>query len=137
MMIDSFTGEYGFLSNFYPCPIELDGELYPSVEHAFQAAKTDDFSMRWLIMNASTAGAAKKFGRTAPLRKGWDEMRVEVMRGLLKQKFRYLPLAQKLRDTGEAELIEGNWWGDQFWGVCHGKGKNHLGRLLMEIRKEL
>ena len=46
-------------------------------------------------------------------------------------------LADCLVDTGDQPLIEGNTWGDRFWGVCGGTGMNHLGRLLMEVREEL
>ena len=36
--------------------------------------------------------------------------------------------------TGDAELIEGNNWGDTYWGKCNGQGLNRLGILLMQIR---
>ena len=57
------------------------------------------------------------------------------MRDALIQKFSDKKLQKKLIDTGDAELIEGNWWGDKFWGVCEGEGENHLGKLLMEVRE--
>jgi hypothetical protein len=54
---------------------------------------------------------------------------------LLMQKFtRHPQLARELVGTGDAELVEGNTWGDEFWGVCNGRGSNQLGRLLMEVR---
>ena len=40
MAIDSFTGDYHFLSNFAASKVELDGVEYKSVEHGYQAAKT-------------------------------------------------------------------------------------------------
>jgi ribA/ribD-fused uncharacterized protein len=86
----------------------------------------------------STAGHAKRAGRKLKLRKDWDEIKLTVMEEVLKMKFLgNQKLAQKLIDTGDAVLIEGNWWNDTYWGVCNDKGENHLGQLLMKIRKEL
>lgn len=133
-IIDSFIGPYEFLSNFHPVNVALDGDIYPSVEHAYQAAKTNDIHKRARIRSAGTAAMAKAVGRGLPLRKGWHEERVGVMRELLLDKFVYPDLRERLLATGDAELIEGNWWGDEFWGVCRGKGQNQLGKLLMEIR---
>jgi len=136
-MIDKFEGRYRFLSNFYPSSVKLDGEVYPTVEHAYQAAKTLKRGERKRIREAETAGNAKKLGRKLKLRPWWDSMRLEVMESLLRQKFRKGQLRQALLDTGNEELVEGNWWGDTYWGVCNGRGENHLGKLLMKIRKEL
>lgn len=132
--IDSFSGEYAWLSNFYECEVRLDGELYFSVEHAYVAAKTRDLKTRAHIRTLRTAGAAKSFGRSIQLRDNWDKHRIPVMFDLLRQKFQDPELKQKLLDTGDAELVEGNHWGDTFWGVCNGVGRNHLGSLLMSIR---
>ncbi len=135
-VIDSFDGEWSFLSNFHPSEVHFDGDLYPTVEHAFQAAKTTDPTERAAIRAATTPGRAKRAGRRVALRPGWDDMRIDVMAGLLREKFSDPTLAAALDATGDAELIEGNTWGDTFWGVCRGVGTNHLGRLLMQIRDE-
>lgn len=135
--IDSFSGEYRFLSNFYPAEVELDGVKYPTVEHAFQAAKTNVAVERGLIREAKTPGRAKFLGRRVTLIEGWDAARVDVMRKLLIQKFSGKVLRAELLSTGEAELVEGNYWNDTFWGVCKGRGENRLGKLLMEIRTGL
>lgn len=139
MKIEFFSGEYRWLSNFYPATVELDGRKYPSVEHAYQAAKTLDFNARIIFEEPTMSpGMAKRLGRNFNLRPGWDQMKVSVMLALLKQKFAPgTPLAAKLLATGEAELIEGNTWGDRFWGVCQGTGRNTLGALLMGVRKSL
>ena len=136
-MINSFRGEHRFLSNFHPIEIEYEGEWYPSVEHAYQAAKTIEKSVRMFFL-AGSSGDAKKLGRSINLRPDWDQVKVPIMRELLKKKFtKGTVLADKLLSTGDEELIEGNWWGDCFWGVCKGKGENWLGKLLMEVRSEL
>jgi len=142
--ITSFRGAYRFLSNFYPVQItDVDGLVFPSVEHAFQAAKTLDPKWRAKIRNASSAAIAKALGKQVPLVSDWEARRVHVMERLLRQKFLNPVLRQHLLNTGDAELIEGNTWHDNFWGFCHCdkcfdvESKNHLGKLLMQIRGEL
>ena len=107
------------------------------MEHAFQAAKTLDEDERRRIRNEPSAAGAKQRGKHATLREDWEQIKVGVMRDLLRQKFGTDPLRSRLLKTGKSKLVEGNWWGDRFWGVCEGKGENHLGLLLMEIREEL
>jgi ribA/ribD-fused uncharacterized protein len=82
-------------------------------------------------------GQAKKMGRNIKTVKDWDKIKINVIRKVLNNKFRDNPdLLKMLRDTGDALLIEGNTWGDRFWGMCNGHGLNHLGKLLMEIRDD-
>ncbi len=132
--IDSFRGKYRFLSNFYETEIFYDGFVYPTVEHAFQAAKTYDVVERLKICVADTPGIAKAMGRKVKLRDDWDEIRINVMASLLFTKFLKPDLRTALLKTYNTELIEGNTWGDQFWGVCDGRGENHLGKTLMKVR---
>lgn len=137
-MINTFDGKYRWLSNFWPSVVELDNAMYASVEHAYQAAKTLDESWRVKLTKPTlTAAGAKKIGQRVPMREDWEDVKIGVMRDLLVQKFTNLTLRQALIDTKGEELVEGNWWGDTFWGVCKGKGRNELGKLLMEIRDEL
>lgn len=135
--IESFFGRYRFLSNFYPCGMDVAGVRYPTLEHAFQAEKTTNMTEREIIRNAKTPGQAKALGRRVTLRENWNEIRVDVMRELLWIKFSDKVLRAELLDTGDAELVEGNTWGDVFWGVCKGRGENMLGKLLMEIRTKI
>lgn len=135
--IDLFKKPYSFLSNFSRVDIELDGTIYPTLEHAFQAAKTDVPAEREMIRTLGNPQWARNRGKTVTLRSGWDAVKLDVMRDLLRQKFRNPKLAAQLLATGEAHLFEGNWWGDTYWGTVNGKGQNHLGRLLMAVRNEL
>lgn len=137
--IDSFKGEFSFLSNFYgPISIVYDGELYCSAEHAFQAAKCEDDFEKEAIKNCDSPGKAKKLGRRAKLVHNWEKIKLQVMYDIVKRKFLQNPdLAVKLLETKQRKLIEGNWWNDRFWGVCKGKGENHLGLILMRVRDEL
>lgn len=136
-MISEFSGKYRFLSNFYPSPVFLDGVEYPTVEHAYQAAKTVDRAERETISSALTPGKAKAKGKKVTLRYEWDVIKLSVMYDLLKQKFeRSHLLKQLLLDTGDEYLEEGNTWNDTYWGVCAGVGANQLGLLLMQVRNE-
>lgn len=136
-MISESTGDYRFLSNFWPCDIKLGYEIYPSVEHAYQALKTTDSGYRDKIRAATTPGKAKRLGRTVPLRPDWEQKKLGVMRGLLHIKFKAPVLREALLKTYPQTLVKGNTWNDTFWGVCNGVGQNHLGKLLMQLRKEL
>jgi ribA/ribD-fused uncharacterized protein len=135
--ITYFSGEFQFLSNFYHAPVNLDGDTYPTVEHAYQAAKTLDNYIRLQIRDCETPGQAKRAGRKVKMRPDWNMVRLSVMADLLRQKFEDPALAKLLLDTHPHPLVEGNTWGDVFWGVCNGKGQNHMGKLLMEIRRPL
>lgn len=136
--IDSFSGDYRFLSNFYPCIVELDWEIYPSVEHAYQAAKTLNIEDRKTIQNSTSAKIAKKLGKYVSIREDWEDVKLEIMANLVWQKFsKDFDLKDKLLSTHGYELIEGNRWNDTYWGVCNGFGQNNLGKLLMAIRHEL
>lgn len=142
MVISSFSGEYRFLSNFYPCTILYDGLVYRSTEHAFQAAKTLSKAERADIRAASTPGKAKRLGRRLKLRPGWDRIKDGIMFDLLRQKFENVELMIKLVDTEDAQLVEGNYWHDNYWGVCFcgecdNSGDNMLGKLLMKVRDEV
>lgn len=136
-MINSFSGGYRFLSNFFFSPVVLDDIEYRTVEHAYQAAKTHDLAMRTRICLADTPGEAKRLGRKVVLRPEWETVKLDVMYWLVQQKFSNPALKRLLLATGEAELIEGNSWGDTFWGVSKGVGENHLGRILMRVRDAL
>jgi len=133
--IRRFEGDHFFLSNFSPSWIEIQGIRYRTLEHAFAAAKATDRAVRMRIAKLETPGEAKRAGRRVPLRCGWNEMRVDVMTWLLARKFADGSfLARRLVKTGDAELVEGNDWGDRFWGQVGGVGENWLGVLLMRRR---
>lgn len=135
--IDSFRGEYEFLSNFSYSPFIYKDIFYPTVEHYFQASKATTLAKHKEIARATTPSQAKWLGRGTQLRSDWREVRDEVMEIGLRQKFRQNPeLLQKLLDTGDAYLEEGNTWNDRYWGVCRGVGQNKLGHLLMKLREE-
>lgn len=131
--IDSFKNGYAFLSNFTPCEVTLDGVVYPTVENAYQAAKTLGDRDGFVVC---TAGESKALGRAVELRPDWESIKIITMIMLLEQKFKPgTEFATMLEETEDAELIEGNWWNDTFWGVCRGEGQNVLGKILMSIRR--
>lgn len=137
-VIDSFHGKNKFLSNFYPAPVMLDGKEYSTVEHAYQAAKTLSIVRRVIIRGLAKPGDAKKYGKDLEIREDWEDVRLDIMKELVTCKFtEHVKLKEKLLATGNQELIEGNYWGDMFWGVYKGQGKNNLGRILMRVREKL
>lgn len=148
-VIDRFAGEHEFLSNFYHChPVRFlyEGILYPTVEHAFAAAKTNDLDCKRRIALTGSPSRAKQLGCQAVLRTGWDQyLRYTVMEELLALKFMSgSELGDRLLDTGDAVLIEGNTWHDQTWGdcrcghiACRPPGMNLLGWMLMRRRERL
>lgn len=137
--IDSFMGEYRWLSNYHVCDIYYDGIIYQSTEHAYQAAKTLDKTKRLEFLKLTCSGA-KRRGNKLKLRSDWEEIKLKVMYDVNYYKYtRHAELGQKLIDTGDIELIEWNSWNDIFWGksIETGEGSNNLGIILMKIRKEI
>jgi ribA/ribD-fused uncharacterized protein len=128
-------------SNFAPCEIHWLGEVYPTVEHFFQAMKTTDPAERERIRTAPTPGQAKRLGRKVQLRPDWQQAKLALMEFALRQKFSRPEWAATLRDF-EGEIVEWNTWHDNIWGKCtcprcQSQGENQLGRLLERLRAEL
>lgn len=146
-MISKFTGNYEGLSNFADSPLVLYDTVlkeyvtYKTVEHYFQAMKTINEDERRRIINAETPGKAKKFGRQCKLRYDWEFIKCNVMRRALEEKFSDSNFEELLMSTGNEELVEGNYWHDNYWGNCNCdkckdiEGKNNLGKLLMKLRE--
>jgi ribA/ribD-fused uncharacterized protein len=136
--IDSFQGQYRYLSNFWPATVEFEGIIYPDVEHAYQSAKTLDMSERRRIAALPTPAEAKHAGEALVLRSDWLSIKYNVMLQCVRYKFTHHPeLARLLLATGNAYLEEGNTWHDEIWGVYQGQGTNWLGKILMQVRGEL
>ena len=147
-MIIAFRGDNFFLSNLAPCQVTLpaaDGlpaMAFDSTEKAYMAWKTLDQSVREKIAGMDSKEAKKLSHQEGfPLREPYtDEGRLAIMKELVSQKFsdRNPELKEKLLATDEATLMEGNTWGDTFFGfdLKKGCGQNHLGRLIMERRTE-
>lgn len=137
MAITRFREEYAFLSNFYPVNITYEDLNYTSVEAAFQACKTLNPSKK-LAFTGISAKDAKIRGRLLPLRPDWEKVKDGIMYELCWLKFsENEQLKQKLLNTGNQLLIEGNRYGDTYWGMVDGVGENKLGKILMRIREEL
>lgn len=141
MVIDNFHGHYYFLSNFSESPFWAYGKRWPTVEHAFQAIKCKNRADFEAVHKAETPGVAKRLGRRAELIDMWDYKRNGFMKHFLEMKFlQNDDLLAQLLATGDAELIEGTTWHDNYWGNCTCEkcedkpGQNHLGKMLMDIR---
>jgi ribA/ribD-fused uncharacterized protein len=140
--IYGFFNEYRWLSNFHVCDVMIDGQLFPSSEHAFMYGKLPedydtDKSVYESIISLSCKDV-KAWGRTIPLREDWEDIKLEVMENALYSKFTLnKDLNKKLIETGDLYLEETNFWKDTFWGVCEGVGKNNMGKLLMKVRNDI
>lgn len=136
--IEQFQGDYRWLSNFAECEVFMEGVLYPSVENAYQAAKTLNIAKRLAFENCSAA-QAKRLAQTLDIRKDWSSVKKSIMYNLVNQKFHKEPYMSALLSTKQVEIQEGNTWGDTFWGVDlrSGRGQNILGKIIMTIRAEL
>ena len=135
--IDCFDKEYAFLSNFYETPVWYEGMMYQTSEAAFQAAKTLNLEER-VNFQTMLPGKAKREGRKVTLRSDWESIKDQVMYEIVKDKFtRNEALRQRLCDTRDAVLVEGNYWNDRYWGVYKGEGLNKLGNILMRVRQEI
>ena len=135
-------GDFEF-SNFLVLdkPIVKDGIAMETLEHAYQGLKTVIPEERAKVFKAATPGKAKRLGSKVTLREDWAEIKVKVMDCLLKIKFAEgNEWRVRLDATKGSELVEWNWWHDNFWGDCECSkcegidGQNMLGRLLMKIR---
>jgi len=141
--VRQFNNEYEKFSNFYPCTVFFEGRNYPTIEHAFQAAKSKSWKFRKNVSEVPVdkPGYTKKLGRTVPLRKDWEMVKISIMRRLLIQKFSLDEFKTLLTSTDDADIVEGNYWHDNYWGNCYCakckdiEGKNQLGKLLMKIRE--
>lgn len=142
--IDAFRGAHSWLSNMFECPCPHAGHVFASSEHLYQWLKVEDGpGAQWWrdkIRCAPHGKVAKKLAAHPKCPKVrpdcWIDFRLQIMEIALRAKFGANPdLRERLLATGDREIIEGNAWGDRFWGVCRGQGDNHLGRLLMRLRE--
>lgn len=136
-MINGFRGKYYFLSNFYPCKVEWEGLVYENNESAFQSAKCINLEQRKSFLELDPSSAKRK-GRRVELRNDWENIKDQIMYEIVLNKFKQNEdLKEKLLATENEDLIEKNTWHDYYWGVCDGRGKNMLGKILMRVREEL
>ena len=142
MSIILFKDEYHFLSNFFKSKIVLQRKVYRTAEHMYQAAKSLDPDEQADVRNCYTPGQSKRAGQRVTLRADWDSIKDQVMMYVVFHKFdQSEALTNKLEQTGKEEIIEGNYWHDNYWGGCVCKrcskihGENKLGKILMKIRQ--
>ena len=131
---------YGEFSNFAAYPILLDGKVWPTSEHYFQAQKFEDPSCQIEIRKASSPMEAARMGRDRKkkLRRNWESAKDNVMRKAVLAKFtQHRELGALLLSTGHSLLVE-HTENDSYWGDGgNGKGRNMLGQILMEVREKL
>lgn len=137
MPITKFKGQYFFLSNFSPSLLNINGITFGTVEHYYQAMKATCYEDYLAISLAPTPGNAKKLGNKIQIRPDWNKIKDSIMSYAIYTKFSQKILQMQLLSTHNEELIEGNYWGDTYWGVYEktGIGENKLGKILMEVRE--
>lgn len=141
--IKGFFGCYRFLSNFhmstfvYDPPFRNEKIAWPSVEHAYQALKCDDPVIWRKFAAFEKPGQARREGQLLTMRPNWENLKFDLMKVLVTEKFKDPELAKLLVATEDAYLEETNKWGDRYWGVCEEAGLNRLGEILMEVRSKL
>lgn len=134
-IIDRFDGQYRFLSNFYEAPLLFRGLVFKNAEAAFHSQKCP---RRAKEFQGLTASQSKRLGRQVEMWPDWDKVRDQIMYEVVFEKFsQNAEIRERLIATGDAALVEGNTWNDKYWGVCNGEGENHLGEILMRVRRDL
>lgn len=140
-MISGFQGDNRWLSNFWPAKIQIGDIVYPTVEHAYVAAKPimpfTPADLEWFL--TLTPAKAKKVGRELDVRPDWDDVKIHLMQQFTELKYSTdnPELRSRLIKTGDEEIIEENTWGDTFWGICNGEGHNWLGIIIMATRDKI
>src|SRR5262249_35249587 len=129
-------------SNYQEHPITWRGVQFPTNEHAYQADKCSDSRIREIFATLQKPKYAQLLGQAIQCRADWEEDKLRVMLEINRLKFAHDPLRAMLLGTGDVALVEGNTWHDNFWGTClcakcGNRGENHLGKILMQIRREL
>lgn len=154
--ITRFAGPHAFLSNFHHSRFRYDGISWPTAEHAYQAMKLADPQLRFSCALIETPAGAKRQGRRYELRHDWEAVKRRIMLEIVLAKFEGNgELRDRLAQTAPAVLIEGNGWGDTYWGAVECgpagldglpliwtgghplAGRNWLGRVLMMAREVL
>ncbi len=145
--IPSFRNDYYFLSNMYPCKIKYDGLTYECSETIYIAMKFEknqtriidgkEVNLREYFSKIKDGKFRKKEQQSYPIDKNFKKNKLDIMEKIIREKFKIPFLRKLLLKTEDLELVELNNWKDYFWGVCDGKGENHLGKILMKIREEI
>jgi ribA/ribD-fused uncharacterized protein len=151
--IKGFFGPYRFLSNFWDSPVYFEAKRFPSIEHAYQFAKLDDYKNynQHLKIIHLKPGEIKKWGRSIKIRRNWEEIKNDIMTALVFDKFyRNKELRGQLLQTDNKYLEESNSWHDNYWGNCYCEkcrntliktldpkveGQNNLGKILIKVRE--
>lgn len=133
-------GGWNCFSNFSSYQVMYKGKLWPTSEHAYQAAKFSDEKLQEKIRNAKSAYDAFILGgENKELRaKNWNEVKVSIMEEIVREKLKQNPhILMKLLETGDMEIIEASPV-DAFWGWGPNKdGENALGKIWMKLREEI
>lgn len=148
IMFKMSSEQYGCFSNFYKKIINVDGIKFKTSEHLYHYKKMkflqqigDPVSDAFIqsIIDAKTPAEAKRLGHiNMPSIKHWDDVKVEHMMDVLREKFKYPRFKEILLGTNDDIIVENSYY-DTFWGCgsYRNPGLNMLGKCLMRLRDEL
>lgn len=137
---------YIYFSPYTAHAIELDGVIYPTVEHAYQCQRyTDPEIIKEIISARSPVKAwetSSKYKHLQIPEFKKEEYKLEVMKKLMKLKaLQHEEVRKALRDSGDLKIVKHIVTfppGDGFWDDGEdGKGENQIGKMWMQIRDEL
>lgn len=135
---------YGVFSNLLWRPIEFEGEIFDTSEHAYQAGKARKPEVKaWLMAAPSPAllAMAAHGLYVWDINSDWSKVKFDRMRRVLRAKFtQHEDLKAILLSTGTARLVESATVDNavnRLWGEVNGVGQNMLGEMLMELRASL
>lgn len=146
----AFCSHHAYLSNFYPCMFQINGQTFDSAERAYQYSRAMHLHAPEVAKNILTARNAKECKKQSYFiesKAEWDSSKRGVMKMIVQEKFsQNADLKEKLLSTGTTMLIEAT--SDNYWGagsllgsklLKEGKwtGRNELGIILNEVREDL
>jgi len=125
--------------------IDLDDQVWPTVEHYFQAMQFDKPELQAWIRASESAKVAIRRGEPGflkqlfrPRRPDWDEVKsVYMTRALYTKCKMYDFIASRLLETGDKLLLDPSQY-DYYWGLGRDqRGLNMYGQVLMNVRQKL
>lgn len=148
-----------YLSNFYPAKVVYKGVAFPSIEHAFQAAKyllSNKPEAFKSIAHLKTAREAKSAGSKSGMKKRgamldvvrWNELSTDIMRQLVESRVKHDAVYRKILKAARKKKIKlyhfesacGKRGGKPFWGGYFKAGSrewfgtNMLGEIMMSVK---
>lgn len=135
-----YEGKYYSFSNFSSHEVIFLGKRYKTAEHCYQSQKFTDAGIKAEIESTPSSFLAKKVSHSHDdkKRKDWENVKMDIMKQIITEKVKqYEEIKELLLETGDTEIIDNTPF-DYYWAIGEdGTGKNMIGKILMDIRKEI